>query len=162
MDILTDNKKLARLFLFLSVTPLFAALISQYVFGLHPCQLCIYQRIPYAVIIFFSVLALLFPSGRSTLILIVISAHAFLANAGIAFYHIGVEKHWWVHGDCSGNFDMTSVETLKRSLFEAVAVRCDDIQFQFLGLSMAGWNFVYCLFLSIGSAYILIKYLKRK
>lgn len=94
--------------------------------------------------------------------MLVITIHAFLINSGIAFYHVGVEKNWWVHGDCAGNFDMTSVETLKASLFAAPAVKCADIQFEFLGVSMAGWNFVYCLTMGFASIFIFIKYFKHK
>ncbi len=162
MVAISDNKKLARLFLVLSAGPLAAALISQYFFGLHPCELCIYQRIPYAVIILFSLFAYLKPVNKSIVTLLVISIHAFLINSAIAFYHVGVEKHWWVHGDCSGNFDMTSVESLKKSLFETPVVHCDDIQFELLGVSMAGWNFLYCLVIGFASIYILLKYFKIK
>ena len=154
-NLIQDEKKLVNLLLLMSVVPLSAALISQYFFGLKPCELCIYQRIPYVVIILFSLIAKFFPTLKSVMITSVVTIHAFLINAGIAFYHVGVEKHWWVNGDCSGNFDMSSPEALKKSLFEAPIVRCDDVQFEFLGVSMAGWNFVYCLAAGIFVIYIL-------
>lgn len=161
--VISDNRKLAKLFLIAAAAPLSAALISQYLFGLHPCELCIMQRIPFAVIIFFSVLAYTKPVNKMVLISAVISIHAFLINSGIAFYHVGVEKHWWIHGDCSGKCDMgQSVADIQKCLFSTPAVRCDDVQFEFLGVSMAGWNFLYSLVAGLFFIYVLVKYFKVK
>jgi len=74
---------------------------------------------------------------------------SYFINAGIAFYHVGVESHWWKFGDCSGNFDLSNFENFKNSVMNAPNVRCDDVQFRFLGISMAGWNIFYCLFFAI-------------
>jgi disulfide bond formation protein DsbB len=157
---LTDNKFLAKLLLILSITPIAGALLSQYGFGLKPCDLCIWQRIPYFVIIFFALISVIKPNLKLFLISTVIIIHAFLIDAGIAFYHVGVEKHWWIHGDCASTLDMSSMEALRKSILSTPAVRCDEVQFEFLGLSMAGWNFIYALSAGIFSIYALIKFMK--
>ncbi len=158
--LLNDNKYLAKLLLISALAPLAFALTSQYAFGLSPCELCIFQRIPFVVIALFALLAYARPGKGSLLIAMAVSAHAFLANAGISFYHIGVEKKWWLHGDCTAALDMSSIENLQKSLYEVPAVRCDEIQFQFLGLSMAGWNFVYCIAGIIITVYVFAKYIR--
>lgn len=157
------NKILQKKYLFIllsSVLPLAGALVSQYGFGLHPCELCIYQRIPYIVLIVFSV-ALFFCRKDEKLcrLLLILCVVAFLVDSGIAFYHVGVEKHWWEFGKCAGKFDMSSFESFKNSVMNAPNVKCSDVQFSFLGLSMAGWNFLYCLSISV---FIIYRFLIRK
>jgi len=68
----------------------------------------------------------------------------FLANVALAFYHVGVEQHWWpgptaCTGALSGPVD---VNDLAKSLNSARVVRCDEVQLRILGLSLAGWNVV--------------------
>lgn len=134
--------------------PLASALISQYGFGLHPCELCIYQRIPFVVLMIFGI-SIFFVRNNNvvTNTLIILSIFALLANSVIAFYHIGVEQNWWSFGDCSGQFDTSSFEAFKNSVLNAPNVRCDEVQFSFLGISMAGWNFIYCLVVAIFFAF---------
>lgn len=129
--------------------PIIFALISQYGFGLHPCELCIYQRIPFAFIATIAFLAALVKNPSFTKLVFVASVLAFLVNSGIAFFHVGVEEKWWEYGECSAELDMSSVEALTKALFEAPSVRCDDVQFRFFGLSMAGWNVVYSIIAAI-------------
>jgi disulfide bond formation protein DsbB len=159
--ILFNPDNLAKLMFISAFMPLSAALISQYFFNLHPCELCIYQRIPFFIVMAVSFISLIKPRSSKVLIIgTVIAIHAYLLNSGIAFYHVGVEKHWWVHGDCTGQFDMTSIEALKQSIFSKPVTRCDEVQFEFLSLSMAGWNFFYSLVLAIFFVILLVKYFK--
>ena len=72
---------------------LIGALISQYIFGYQPCILCIYQRIPFGVIILLSLTALIL--RKKILINKIIFAICLLAifiNILLAFYHSGVER----------------------------------------------------------------------
>ncbi len=161
--LIANEKNLSRFYLLATATPLIVALLSQYVFGLHPCHLCIFQRIPYAVMIFFSLLAVIWPKPRMLLITLFINIHAFLVDSGIAFYHVGVERHWWgENGGCTANLKMDSIDALRASLIAAPAVRCDEVQFQLLGISMAGWNCIYCLVMAIFTIIVFIKYFKLK
>jgi disulfide bond formation protein DsbB len=126
--------------------PLSLALISQYGFDLYPCELCIYQRYPYGIVMLVAALALILrrtASFFSAIIILIVITH--LTNAGIAFFHVGVEEKWWTFGECSADLDMSSIDSLKKSLFSAPNVRCDEPQFYFLGLTMAGWNVIYTL-----------------
>ncbi len=114
-----------------SVLLMFGALYFQYVEGLHPCVLCMYQRYPHYFVIVLGALALWrFPKAFPLLAIIVAS------SAAIAFFHVGVEQKWWDGlAICSGNIELTFEEMLNQT-----PARCDEIAWKFLGLSMAAWN----------------------
>lgn len=128
---------------------LMGALTSQFGFGLHPCELCILQRWPYAGIVALGVLGTLFgASPRVLLGTILACGLLFLGDAGIAAYHTGVE--WGIFEgleSCSAGElpPGASLDDIRKQLLEAPVVSCKDAMFVFLGLSMAGWNVLYAL-----------------
>lgn len=147
-------KKKNFLLIFLALSSFFAlalAYSSQYFFALKPCVLCLYQRYPFFIIFFISVLGIFLKSDFYKRIIFYI-AIAFLAiNASLAFYHAGVEKRIFkFHSTCtdeiSGN--LNSVKELQTAL-QAAPARCDEPGFIFLNLSLASWNFLYCLLILI-------------
>ncbi len=122
-----------------------AALYFQYVEGLAPCKLCIWQRYGLAVGIGGALLAALFSHSRSAVVPGAIAAMGFIAEAGAAFYHTGVEQKWWAGpSTCSGttlNVGTFAPDKLGNWLDSGKAApRCDEIPWDFLGLSMANWN----------------------
>ena len=143
-----------------SVSVLGYALFTQYVQGLHPCELCIMQRWPYALI----ALLALFPLIRYDLARIALFAItlAFMANTGIAFYHMGVELKWWVHGGCSGLDVSGTVDDILARIQAAPMVKCDEPQWQFLGLTMATWNMVLCAIASVVCGNALVRDVLKK
>ena len=72
-----------------------AALLSQYVGGLQPCELCLYQRWPYYGVIMLTLIALALGRSGAARAVTAIAGLAFLAGAAVAFYHVGVEQHWF-------------------------------------------------------------------
>ena len=120
------------------------ALWFQYVDGLMPCNLCLWQRWPHIVIIWLAVIALFVRTPRLVLTAIAITA----ATSGIlATYHAGVEWQLWAGpGGCTASLtesgDLTS---LTDSLLSTPVVKCDEVAWSFLGLSMAGWNSLFSL-----------------
>jgi disulfide bond formation protein DsbB len=127
-----------------SAAILLAALALQYLAGLPPCRLCIWQRWPYVALIALGLIgwrwrprALL---GVATLVL--------LGGAGLAAYHLGIEQGWWaLPGGCVAGAGADSVEELKRQLAEAPPA-CDQVSFTLLGLTLAGWNLLASLLLA--------------
>lgn len=120
------------------------AYISQYFFGLQPCELCYYQRVPFFLIIIIVAASLTFKKlHKLTLPLCLMML---LINAAIAFYHVGVEQKIFAGlSSCSSNLNsFNDIEELRQALIESKAVRCDEPQFIFLNLSMAAWNLIYC------------------
>jgi len=145
-----------------SAVTLSAAYISQYGFGLKPCILCLYQRVPYAVNIALGLAAVLvsFRYPRLTKPLIYLAALVFLAGAAIAGFHVGVEQEWWKGlPSCGGDIvpKHASIEELRYAMEHQEIVRCDKPAFVFLGISMAGYNFLISLALVGGVVYLLRK-----
>jgi disulfide bond formation protein DsbB len=129
-----------------------AALASQYWGGLAPCELCLWQRWAYVATIGLGLAALL-ARGRLRAGLVGLAALAFLAGAGIAVFHVGVEQRWWAGlPGCSAGTGAQTLEQLRQQIMNAPVARCDEVAFAFLGLSMAGWNVVASLALAGFSA----------
>jgi disulfide bond formation protein DsbB len=131
----------------ISVVALGAALVSQYVFDMHPCYLCLWQRIPYAVVILLSVMgvfALKIMGKKYGMFNVMLCGIAFLINAGIAFYHVGVEQHWWESACSFKDLADLAATDMAAAIKAAPAVSCDQIPFELFGISMAGYNVLLC------------------
>ena len=129
-----------------SVALLGGAFAFQYIGGMAPCQLCLWQRWPHAAAIGLGTVALLAP-GLSRL-LSVLGAAAALTSAGIAAFHTGVERKWWegLTSCSSGSIRGVPVtDLLDPTVAVAAPVRCDAVAWQMLGLSMASWNMLASL-----------------
>lgn len=116
-----------------------AALFFEMVMGMQPCQLCIWQRWPHAVAVVLGVAVWAWPLAP----VMVAGALASATSGGIAVYHTGVERGWFQGPSaCSGDIDMTrlSAEELLDRILAAPVVRCDEVPWELLGLSMASWN----------------------
>lgn len=129
-----------------SAALLLGAFAFQHLGGLAPCKLCIWQRYPHAAAIALGAVALFVPLPA----LLILGAAAALASAGIGLYHVGVEQGWW-EGPTSctaGAIGGVDTNDLFDQIMAAPLIRCDDIAWQFAGLSMAGWNMVISLALA--------------
>ncbi len=158
------NAVVAAMFL-LSLGPLVTALISQYGFGLHPCVLCIYQRVPYVVAIVLSVIAVIVARKKPKWLAYVLLLYglAYLVGAGIAGFHVGVELKWWEGTDsCGSDGSASSIEELRKQILSAPTARCDEASFVFLGLSFAGWNMVFSLATALGVFAVARAWITRK
>lgn len=144
--------RLALMLFAASFTPLAAALVSQYGFGLHPCELCLWQRAPFSVMIGLAALMWVWRKQLKKVIFMTwLVMVAFVVEAAIAFYHVGVEQRWWESATgCSAAVDASaSLDDLRNAILQGPLVSCSDPELVVLGLSMAGWNVVYsllCLF----------------
>ena len=134
-------KKLSGYLGLISLSLLGAAFYFQYVEGLAPCKLCLWQRWPHAVIILLGLLSLTALRGHLTLLVILMVA---IIAAGLGIYHSGIELQLWAGpGGCTANLLGTgNTSALLDSLLATEVVRCDEISWQFLSLSMANWNAV--------------------
>jgi disulfide bond formation protein DsbB len=123
---------------------LLGALGFQYVGGYPPCSLCYWQRYGHVAVLALAWLSLL-PLGRGGRVAcLALAGTALLGTAVIAVYHVGVEWKWWAGpSGCSVTSGVgKTLEELKRMLMATTMVRCDEIPWSLLGLSMAGWNAV--------------------
>lgn len=130
-----SDKLAQRLALAVPALLLAGAYISQYGFGLFPCELCWWQRYPHFVAVG---LALVSTVAAPRRVWIGLAALAIAVSGAIGVLHAGVEYHWWDSPlGCTGS-----------DPFSLDFVRCDEAAWRFLGISLAGWNAL----LSIGSA----------
>ena len=115
------------------------ALLLQYVGGLAPCNLCIWQRWPHLAVIIIAFIGLLGVMPRRMLGLIFITG---ITSASLGSYHAGVEYGFWAGPTgCTANLALNSdIKALTKQLLATPLVRCDEVTWSLLGLSMAGWN----------------------
>ena len=146
----------------IAAATLAGAWFFQLVIGLVPCELCLKQRyayylaVPLGLLVAFAA-AKEFPRGvvLAGLALLLLAA---LGNAGLGVYHAGVEwKFWAGPTECTGavgNFG--SAANLLEQLDKVKVVRCDEIQWTFLGLSLAGYSVLVSLLMAAIAAWGLV------
>ena len=119
---------------------LIGALLFQYVGNMPPCKMCYWQRYPHIVAVVIAVLFIIIRI-ESLKFLGLISA---LSTATVGAYHAGVEQAWWEgpQSCTSGTIEGLSTDELLAQIMTAPLVRCDEIPWQLLGITMAGWNMV--------------------
>lgn len=131
------------------------ALFSQYVGGLYPCEMCYWQRWPHAAAILLALGALLSPlNSARTRPLVLLAALAIAVSGGIGVFHAGVELGYWegiTHCTATGAASLEDI-------LNVPLIRCDQVQWQFFGISMAGWNAI----LSLGGAAAIIALARSK
>jgi disulfide bond formation protein DsbB len=133
----------ARLLALLLPTGLLGgALFSQYVGGLYPCEMCYWQRWPHGLAILLALGAILSPvNAPRTRLLVMLAAVAIAVSGAIGVYHAGVELSWW---EGITTCTATAAASLE-DILSVPLVRCDQVQWEFLGISMAGWNAILSL-----------------
>lgn len=118
--------------------------------GYAPCELCILQRWPHVAAVLIAGLVWLTGHVRA---LSALGMAAASVAAGLALYHLGVEQAWWQGpAHCSGgvgDIARMSLQDLTARLQAAPVVRCDEVAWRFLGLSMAGWNAAFSAVLAL-------------
>ena len=132
-----------------STLMLLGALGFQYIGGLAPCELCMDQRYAHVAAVACGLLALALggPAGLRGRLLLGLGLLALVAGAGIAIFHAGVEQHWWrgLESCSAAGQAVNDIADLIARIEAAPVVRCDEIAWQALGISMAGWNAIASL-----------------
>lgn len=141
--------------LFAAVVIILTALGFEHIGGYRPCPLCLQQRYAYyaGIPLLFGALVLVsMDQQRLAGALFALVAAGFLANAGLALYHAGVEWRLWAGPDtCQLALEplATGPGGLLKQLETVRVIRCDEAPWRFLGLSFAGWNAVLSLLLAL-------------
>lgn len=130
-----------------SAAMLLAAFGFQYLGGLAPCAMCLWQRWPHAAAMALGAVGLALPHAA----LAALGALSMAVNAGIALTHTGVERGWWVLNlSCTSGAEdlgaMSAADLLNPDIGTGI-VMCDEVAWQMLGLSMASWNGIASLVL---------------
>lgn len=113
------------------------AYISQYGFGLYPCEMCWWQRYAHFAALALAAIAVMRRSDAITLL----AALAIVVGGLLGAYHAGVEYHWWEGITSCGTTAEMGGDPLE-AIMNAPIVRCDVAPWTLLGISLAGWNFL--------------------
>jgi disulfide bond formation protein DsbB len=135
----------------IAAATLAGAWFFQLVLDIQPCPLCLEQRYAFYLQLPLAVLLAIAAWQRAPRGLLVaglaVLALAALGNAGLGAYHAGVEWRFWPGPtDCSGPVvNLGSAGSLLDRLSTVKVIRCDEVQFRFLGISLAGYNVLISL-----------------
>ena len=133
------------------------ALVSQFGFGLHPCEMCYWQRWPHQAAIVLAALALLLRANDKAMRgLTVLAAIAIAISGVIGIFHAGVEYGWW-EGLTTCSTTGGGPVTLD-SIMNAPIIRCDVPQWTLFGVSLAGFNAIF----SFAAAALVLTLLRRR
>jgi|SRR5271165_3169476 len=124
-------------------------------FGVKPCPLCLDERVPYYLAIPAGLIAawVARPAPKFAALILAVFCLAFLYNSGLAFYHSGVEWHFWKGPQtCSGE-SVELTHSLANALKHLNPIRCDEASLRILGLSLAGYN---CLISAAISVFLFV------
>ena len=147
--------------LILSLSSLIFVFILQYEYGILPCKICIWQRWPHIFNIIL-VLIILSSSLKTNFVFVFGLINMFLAFI-LALYHYGLEQNLWDNVfSCTGKieFNELSTEEILKNLNNTPIKNCEIEAWNFLNLSLTGWNMILTLFMFL-IWFLLIYYQKR-
>jgi len=151
----------------IAAATLAGAWFFQLVLDIRPCPLCLEQRYAYYLAIPLGGLvafAAARDAPRAALIVgLAVLGAAALGNAGLGAYHAGVEWQFWQGPtDCSGPVgNLGSAGSLLQRLDTVKVIRCDEVQWRFLGLSLAGYNVLISLLMAALAAWGILRSARR-
>lgn len=116
------------------------ALVSQFVFGLVPCEMCWWQRYPHMLAIVFALLAFFWRPVRP---LVAVAALAVLVSGLIGGFHAGVEYGWWTGMTACTASPFAAGGDALDAIMKAPVIRCDVAPWSLFGISLAGFNFLF-------------------
>lgn len=144
----------------------FFAVVSSYVmeiqFGMSPCKLCYYQRWTYIVLT--AICAFGYFSSKYSKIAMVMVFLALAFGTGTAFTHMAIEQGWiQLDLSCTSNFTgkIESIEDFKSMISDKEIVPCDMPRYNFFGITLAGWNFIYSSVILMFASIVIFSFLPR-
>ena len=153
---MTDTRRLPLLLFAASALVVGSAWASQLWGRLLPCELCLYERWPYYAVLALGAVALAAGRRDVSAVALALASLAFIAGTALAFYHVGVEHHWFAGPSaCTGNGVANSLEEFKRRLLGQQPVSCDQPQWALFGVTLAGLNLAASLALALFSLWAL-------
>ena len=157
-----DKKKLLIKIIFLvSILALASAFFIEYIMGHQPCNLCIFERIPYLLAIIIILLNFKFNQFEKFFILLLVIV--FLFGAILSLYHLGIEQGFIQESlvcDLKSGSNLLSKEEILKQLQEK-NVSCKDVTFKIFGLSLTSYNILISLLFSISIGKIYFNYDKN-
>jgi disulfide bond formation protein DsbB len=139
-----------------------SAYFIEYVLGHQPCNLCLIQRIPYALGIILIILN--YTLNRNEKFIIILLILVFLFSFIISFYHFGIEQGFFEESAVCGLKDTSNILSKEELLeqLQVINVSCKDVTFKIFGFSLTSINIIISLFLTILLTKIFTSYGKFK
>ena len=136
-----------------SFTILLSAYVVQYLLGYQPCNLCIVERVPYALSLIVLIFNHIFKKDQAfySILLLLIFSFSFL----ISVYHFGIEQGFISESNVCGsnNSDKTTKEEILKSL-QVIIISCKDVAFKIFGFSLTTYNMIISIFMFLISTKI--------
>ena len=146
----------------ISVTSIVSAYFIEYILGYQPCNLCLIERIPYALSIIIIIINFILPKNGKFLIMLLILI--FIFSFLISVYHFGIEQGFFEESSVCGlknTNELISKEEILKQLQEKT-ISCKDVTFRIVGYSLTTINIVISFLLIILLVKIYINYEKGK
>tara|TARA_Y100001970_G_scaffold289219_1_gene418864 strand:- start:2745 stop:3221 length:477 start_codon:yes stop_codon:yes gene_type:complete len=127
---------------------LISAFIIEFALGHEPCNLCVYQRIPYFLSIF--LIGLIFFVKKLEKITLLVLSLVFFISFILAFYHFGIEQGFFQESTACFTNNLQN-ELTKEQILEKLKqsnISCKNVSFKVLGLSLASINSIFSIALS--------------
>ena len=134
------QKNLFKIIFFLSIFSLISAYFIEHVLGHQPCNLCLFERIPYLFAIILTLLS--FKLKHFQKIFIILLIIVFFVATLLALYHLGIEQGFIQESlvcNLQGDSTVLSKEEILKQL-QQKTVNCKDVTFKIFGLSLTTFN----------------------
>ncbi|MFY7791115.1 MAG: disulfide bond formation protein B [Candidatus Fonsibacter ubiquis] len=134
--------------LFVNILVILSALFIEFFLKIKPCILCIYQRYPYYIITFLSLIYFLKKDLKILLILLIILTS--LASIILSTYHVGIETGLIEETtSCKTSLNNNlSKDAILKQLESNLASSCKEVNFKLFGFSLASINIILSLILT--------------
>ena len=158
---LSEKNLFTGIFL-ISFIALISAYFIEYVLGHQPCNLCVYERIPY----FLAILIVLinYKYNKLEKYLILSLAIIFLIATILSLYHLGIEQGFIQESlfcDLEKGANIVDKDEILKQL-QQKSISCKDVTFKIFGLSLTSYNIIISLLLTIGLTKIYFGYEKNR
>ena len=147
----------------ISMSMILFALISEYVFGLSPCSLCLIQRYPHTLVAITSIWLVFFRTHNVFMYPLNTLIMAF--SIILASYHVGVEQGIFQGPQSCSSSNLSlmsekSAEALLIDILNTSVIRCNEVTWSFMRLSMASWNLIMSIALFVGWTVLSLNFFK--
>ena len=143
------QKNLFKIIFFLSIFSLISAYFIEHVLGHQPCNLCLFERIPYLFAIILTLLSFKLKNFQKIFIILLIIV--FFVATLLSLYHLGIEQGLIQESlvcNLQGNSTMISKEEILKQL-QQKSVNCKDVTFKIFGLSLTTFNVLISFLLTV-------------
>ena len=150
-----------KLILLISVIALVTALIIEHVFGHQPCNLCLFERIPYFLAITIIILNYKYRNFEKHFILLL--SIIFIFGIMLSLYHLGIEEGFIKESlvcDLKNGLDLISKNEILQQL-QQKNISCKDVTFKLFGFSLTSYNILISLLITVSTLKIYFNYEKN-